>query len=187
MFSSITAFFIAIVMAFLGLFGIGSPESSQTWDAPEVFWSVLDNLCDAGPPVLYFAVADINNDGTQELLLFDSSRSLHSLYTQSGTLAVPLIQWATSRVTDIIAADGTIFTRGAHSGFSATYSTSRLSPGATQLTELTSYTTDFINGQDVFRVGNGPWQPITPEKRAFLAQFMNIPNPMQFNFISVAQ
>ena len=211
---AIIAFFSAIVMFILGVVGIRQPEPPAgpppattattttlpqatlppgSWDAPEAFWPVLNNLCPAGPVVRSFAVADINNDGAPELILFSSyhestGQSLHSLYTVYGSEAVPLIQWESSRVSHVIAQDGTIFSWGSNSSANQVFTTYRLNFSADRLTLLTWHETDFINGEWVFREGyDSPWQPSTEEKsQQLLEQFETI-TPMRFNAIPIEQ
>ena len=152
---------------------------------PQAFWPVLDNLCPYGPPVTGYAIADINNDGTPELILFFRDQRLHSLYTLHNNAPALLGDWS-HRSGAVITTDGTIFDWSSNSAESSIYRSLKLAPGADSLTTLTHYTTDFINGQNVFRADDdGPWQPLTPEKDAQFRNHDNQPNPMQFNIIPI--
>jgi len=152
-----------------------------------------------------YALVDINGDGRQELVLLHMARvpvsgdwsdedgewevrpSMIAIYTTDGNEAVKLGDW-TWRSNAVLTADGIIFDRGSNSGFSSNFTTLKLEPGATRLTQLSCYTTDFIGGERVFRIGHGEWQPLSEERHEQLWDSLdNPPNPMPFNFIPIEQ
>jgi len=138
-----------------------------------------------------YAVADINGDGIDELILFGQFEGqaphMIALYTQHDGVAVRLGEW-THRSQAVITTDGIIYDRGSNSSESSGFSSYRLEPGATRLTEITFHRTDFRGGERVYQTGwDGEWLPLSEEREAELWATMNPPNPMQFNFIPIEQ
>ena len=144
---------------------------------------------------LGYAVKDINNDSTPELLLLAGNYSdteeyvICSLFTLTNGKPVHLGMGFLERCRTSIAADGTIYERVWNGAGRENLSSYLLKPGASELTRLTEYDSDGMHS--LYFKGNyyhGEWEYVTEEEyNAFYEKCDTPPNPMQFNFIPIEQ
>jgi len=166
-------------------------ELIDEWpDVPEAYWAVLDYLPHAGFPgerPVYFAVADINNDGIPELVLLCADRENIGRYTLSGNEPVRLefgnfaANWR-----GIVTADGIIYsTRHSNNATAFSY---QLEPNTAQLALLTAWHTEVTENGRAYFQGYDPQTRvlITQEKfHAWWEHYNHPPNPMQFDFVPI--
>jgi len=145
---------------------------------------------------LGYAIKDINKDGTPELLLLTSAENysinfvpsverpfILSLFTLVKGKPVHLAYyWRRERVQ--IAADGTIYFIGGFGGSYTRLYTYELEARAGELTQLSEY----IRESGSFFRGPYGGQPMEEDEFNELVQgYVNLPSPMQFQFIPIEQ
>jgi len=112
-------------------------------DVPQVFWGV--SLGHNPSPAVYFALADINGDGVQELILACCCQQLVGLLTQQNGEAVRLAYGGWGHFGLHIAADGTVRRTRFSGGSSVWFANSnRLESFATELTQITDNAFSFV-------------------------------------------
>lgn len=188
-------------------------------DAPKEYWPILDNLYAFvylsrqgyedlalasfdkigihtmsvyhNPEDIGYAIADINRDGTPELLiLYKDSPMLLSLYTLKDNCPVYLLgDWGSSSHGQFTM-DGTL--RFQHSSMGGMFLSSlRLEPGANKLTEFESYFFRFMYDEYIMEYKNADGEGERPftdqEYKDLYEQYCNPSNPMKFNFIPIEQ
>jgi hypothetical protein len=161
-------------------------------DAPAAYKPVLDDLYRQmllpgwdKPPDCTYAVVDINKDGILELLTNLSVPADHvtTLYTLKDNEPVEL-SWYSVRNRGHFAADGTIYHVGS-GGTVGSLSSYKLKPGASELTQLTSY---YCEPHGHYQVINGKDVPTAWEEYdALREKYDNPPNPMPLTFIPIEQ
>lgn len=144
---------------------------------------------------LGYAVKDINRDGIPELLILSNSaqgNGIFSLFTIKDNKPIN-ISYYWSRYFANLTEDGTIYTRGS-GGAARTYLESyKLEPGATELTQLAEYQSDYFEGEDpgypyFFKVVDGKNQYIAEKEFwALEEKYINPARPMKLNFIPINQ
>jgi len=187
------------------------PAPREWPGVPQAYWAVLDefyafvqsvrhgdpepnwgNLPFTGfphnigqPGNASFALVDINHDGRQELVLFHETNML-ALFTYYEGVAIVLEGWGHHRERVIMAANGTIFTRGFAGANQVLHSSYILEPDAIQLTELTHYFASFMTDEPTFTDIDGE-QHLIIEGQEPWRDYLNPPNPMQFEFVPLGQ
>ena len=146
-------------------------------------------------PVDGYAVKDINNDGIQELLLFQAPSSdalnLRSLFTLSDGQPVCLGFYG-PRHWGGIAVDGTVYYGGSGSAASGRIETYRLKPHAATLTLVAGHDYDYWPPEEVdtyYKLVDGE-RVIVDEKayNAIAKQYADPEkNPMKFDYIPIEQ
>jgi len=143
-----------------------------------------------------YAAADINSDGTPELLWLGKSREapedfvLIALFTLKGNKPVRLASYGL-RGKAALGSDGTLYCVAVWGMGTALYSF-KLKPGAGELTQMDTYykeasgtdgTVSYFRGDSYDREGQSA---ITGEEfAALLEQYRNPSNPMKLDFIPV--
>jgi len=172
-----------------------TPPTPREWlGVPQAYWTVLDNWY--GSPRIGYALVDINGDGIEELLILqefspwgehDEFIEILSIYTHRNDELVTLALFRpTSSGSGRIAEDGTIFMYREWRDVT-TFSSHRLEPGATALTQLTGWSIETINiyGDVIAHRGTTPisLEEFWTAYRRYAQRYANQPNPMQFEFI----
>ena len=133
---------------------------------------------------LAYAVKDINKDGIMELLLSDEDNLNIALYTLIDNKPVEIRVFGFRDYVEFMA-DGTLYNFGSGGADLHGVFTLELSPGASELTQLTGYHQD---GSRFFKDVDGKRQPITEEEfNVLYDKHRNPPNPMPLTFILIEQ
>jgi len=139
-------------------------------------------------PIAHYAVADINNDGISELLLYQETAEdmyLRSLFTlkDGEPLCIESFPGRISR----FAADGTMYYVRTVEQLTELYSY-KLEAGATEFSLVTAY---YNYSGKCSKILDNNWEEridITEEEfNAVLEIHKNPPNPMRFTFIPIEQ
>ena len=176
-------------------------KRDDVWDAidSEYLWGET-HFAEPVQDELGYAVADINRDGTPELLLVsetswhindegqtynDKERPyIHSLFTLKDNQPVN-VDYYWSRYNGNIAADGTIFTIGSGGASYHHLASWQLKPDAIELTQLTESNSD---NSYFYEVVDGEKRGITEEAfSALWAQYSNPAPLMKLKFIPIEQ
>jgi len=173
------------------------PAPREWPGVPQAYWAVLDD--NYGRNRVGYALVDINRDGIDELLILqdwhDGFIEIIAIYTYKDGEAVNLVLYnPTSSGSGRLAEDGTLFMYiewRDNFGFTS----HQLEPGATTLTELTSWRSNIVGIDDdnelIINYYRGSLS-ITAEEyyaayQRYVQQYRNPPNPMQFEFVPLGQ
>jgi len=146
-----------------------------------------------------YAINDMNNDGTPELLVFEpygENLHLRTIFTLKNNEPVRVFSFW-DKHNGYLAADGTIFSSG-FSGSGRTFLISyKLNPGATEFTPLTEYRSEYnlddTTGDDCYaeycyKITDGKIQYISVNQyNELMENYENPANPMKLNLIPIWQ
>jgi len=144
------------------------------------------------PRAVGYAVKDINNDGTQELIILCNNTeapTLMALFTLKDDKPV-LLQDFDSRNEGALAANGTLYCVGDGGVMHEELKAYRLAPDAVNLTLMAEYQSDLSNSEAPlwYKIVDGEKKFITQaEFEALKTEYLNPPDPMQFEFIPIEQ
>jgi hypothetical protein len=146
-----------------------------------------------------YAINDINNDGTPELLVFSTygeENHLRAIFTLKNNEPVSVFSFW-DKHSGYLAADGTIFSIGSSGGGRSFLISYKLNPGATEFTPLTEYRSeynlDYTTGDDYYaqycyKVVNGKICYISVnEYDELMEKYRNPTNLMKLKFIPIEQ
>ncbi len=166
----------------------------NNWDQINAMPYAVDIMGAWNDAVDGYAIADINDDGTPELLLltnYSEDPALRSLFTLSDGEPICLGFYG-PRFWGDVAADGTVWHAGSDSADSGSRAIYSLAPHASELTFVVGHDYDYWppEEQDMYyRIVNGERKEITEkEYRAIAKQYADAEKtPMKLKFIPIEQ